>query len=100
MKRELFDAYVDKISEFYGISIDKLFTKHVGKEASDARQMIWWMCYNRHIKPMYIVKHNERYGLVVAHSTVTHGILAFESRIQKDDDLLKIISKIENSITL
>lgn len=100
MKHDIFDAYVERVCKFYDISKDKIFTKHIGREASDARQMIWWLCDKRHIRPMYIKKHTERHGLRVAHSTISHGILAFESRIQKDDDLLKIISNIENSIKL
>ena len=98
MKQDVFDAYVEKVSEFYSIDKEKIFTKFVGKEASDARQMIWWMCDKRHIRPMYIAKHTLRHGLKVAASTISHGILAFESRIQQDDDLIKIIERIENSI--
>lgn len=98
MKSELFDSYVDRVCNFYRIDKDKVFTKYSGRESSDARHMIWWLSHKRRINIMYIKKHTERWGLKVAHSTISHGVLSFESKIQKDDDLIKIINNIENTI--
>lgn len=100
MKKEIFDQYARMVADFFDIPMDELFKKFNGRTNTNARQMLWWLCHKRKIPVMTITKHTERYGLKMSHSTICHGIGAFEQKVQQDDDYIKIISQIENSVTL
>jgi chromosomal replication initiation ATPase DnaA len=100
MKRDIFEQYAKLVSNFFGITLDELFTKFNGRTNTSARQMLWWLCAKRHIPVMQIHKHTEMSGLKMAHSSIVHGINVFEQKVQQDDDYNKIITQFENSVTL
>ena len=98
MKKNLYDNIVSQVSDICRISTDEIFNRESKTQGKRARQMIWWLAFDRNIELFYIREYTESHGLKMATSTIIHGIRAFQKRMDNDDDILKIINQIRISI--
>ncbi len=90
-----FDMIAQKVSDYYNIDSDKLFTKSRKREISDARQMVMYLA-KRHVK-MPVTAIGTR--LSRSHATVLHALKNIEERLSLEAALRVDIEKIEASLT-
>ena len=98
MKREIFDKYVDEVTRLFGISKEQFFTKNKKRDISEARQVVYYLCYRRPMQITYIEQHMIANGYIITHSTIIHGITVMIERANADKDYFKLIEKIEQCV--
>jgi chromosomal replication initiation ATPase DnaA len=95
MKRDIFEEYVDKVTNHFGISREQFFTKDKTRDIVDARQMLYYLCKERPITTQYIKHYMGANGYDVAVTTITHGIKRIEKEVAQDPDYITIINKLK-----
>jgi len=98
MKREIFDKYVDEVTKLFGISKEELFTKNKKRNISEARQVLYYLCYRRPMQITYIEQYMRASGYHISHPSIIHGIGAMKDRIDADSDYFKLIERIEQCV--
>jgi chromosomal replication initiation ATPase DnaA len=100
MKREIFNQYVDKLCELFGITRDDLISTSKRGDLSDARHMLYYLCSKRQISVSNILKYLLEMGLKTSHSTISYGIQSVEDKCKIDNDYVQVITKIEKTTQL
>jgi chromosomal replication initiation ATPase DnaA len=95
MKQDIFEEYVDKVTNRFGISREQFFTKDKTRDIVDARQMLYYLCRQRPMTAQYIKLYMGTNGYDVAVTTVTHGIKRVEKEMVQDPDYITIINKLK-----
>ena len=98
MKNDIFNQYVDRVTDLFGITKEDLFVKSKKTEFVDARHLIYYLCSKRPMKPSYIQKYMKDNGLIVHHASLYNGIKNVENRLKEDNDYVSIVKDIENSV--
>jgi chromosomal replication initiator protein len=98
MKENVFNQYVDKVINLFGISRDDLFSKSKKRNLVDARQLLYYLCSKRNIQVTYIQKYILENGYDTVHSTIIHGIAVVESKVKEDRDYESIVNSINLSV--
>jgi len=98
MKSDVFNQYVERITNLFHISKEDLFTKSKKRHLVDARQLLYYLCHRRQIQQIYIHTYMMNNGYKIEHSSVTHGIRMVEKRIKEDSDYLTVIKNLEKSV--
>ena len=80
MKSDVFNQYVDRISELFKIEKKDLFIKSKKQELVDARHLLYYLCSNRPMKLIYIEKYMEENGYNIKHNSIIHGINSIEKK--------------------
>lgn len=93
-KKINFEVITEKVSAFYGVEPDILFTKSRKREISDARQMVMYLAKKLLQLPLTTI--GQRLGR--SHSTVIYAVNSLEERIDFDKSLRKDIEKIESAL--
>jgi chromosomal replication initiation ATPase DnaA len=94
MKVQIFQNYVDKVSEVFGLSEKEMFTKTKKRDIVDARHLLYYLCYTRPMRLKYIQDYMSEKGYHIKHSTIIHGINIVEEKIKEDRDYKKVIERI------
>lgn len=100
MKKQIFKKYADKISDIYDISLKSLFKKNKTREVVDARQMLYYLCYQRNMKIVQIQSFMEEQGYSISHSSIIHGINVVKENTKNDQDYITFINNINNELHL
>lgn len=98
MKHDVFNQYVEKISDLFGISKDELFSKSKKRELVDARHLVYYLCSKRPMQITYIQKYMNEAGYDITHSSIIHGISAVEQKIAKDKDYVSVVKEVERAV--
>lgn len=98
MKNDIFNQYVDRVTDLFGITKEDLFVKSKRRDFVDARHLIYYLCAKRPMKLSYIQKYMKENGLIVHHASLYHGIENVENRLKEDNDYVSIVKDIENSV--
>lgn len=98
MKSDVFNQYVDRVSDLFSIKKDDLFSKSKKRELVDARHLIYYLCANRPMQITYIQKYMQENGYKIQHSSVIHGINSIKSKVNEDKDYETIIKEIERAV--
>jgi len=98
MKSDVFNQYVDRVSELYNIKKKDLFSKSKKREFVDARHLIYYLCSKRPIQVSYIQKYMDDNGYKIQHSSVIHGINSIQKKVNEDIDYQTIIKDIEKAV--
>jgi len=94
MKIRIFNQYVVKVTNLFGIDTDELFDKTKKRKVVDARHLLYYLCYTRPMRLRYIQDYMSGNGYDVGHSSILHGIAQVERKIVEDGDYSNIISDI------
>jgi len=92
MKRAIFNKYVDKICSEIDIPRESLFLKDRTTKYSNARFILYNVCYNRPMTIVEIVDLMKENGYNVARQSVEHGIQKISKK--NDPDIIEFIKKI------
>ena len=76
MKRDIFEAYVDRVTDRFGISRERLFAKDKSRDVVDARHMLYYLCSERPMTNTYIKPQENGPGLEAMVKDVGEGIYA------------------------
>lgn len=97
MKAEIFNTYATAIAEEFNITEEDLFTKSKRRQIVDARYLLYFACFNRPMRVVYIQEYMKERGYKVAHSNVLHGIGEIEKRLEYDRDYNKLLVKLKKN---
>jgi hypothetical protein len=92
MKRAIFNKYVDKICSEIDMPRDSLFLKDRTTKYSNARFILYNVCYNRPMTIMQIVEYMGDNGYKTTRQSVEHGIQKISKK--NDPDIIEFIKKI------
>lgn len=95
MKRDIFDYYVQQVSERYDIPQQRLFTKDKSRDVVDARHMLYYLCKDRPMDATYIKKYMGENGYDIAVNSITHGVRRVEKLISEDPDYITLINQLK-----
>ena len=98
MKKEIFNQYVNAISSLLGIKKEELFVKSKQRELVDARPLLYYVCFHRPMRIMYIQNHMKDNGYEISHNSVIHGVKIVTQWLAEDADYTSIINSIEKSV--
>jgi chromosomal replication initiator protein len=98
MKHEVFNQYVERVVNLFGITKEAFFSKTKKREVVDARQLIYYLCAKRPMQITYIERYMNESGYDIKHSTIIHGITAVEKRIAEDKDYVSVVKEVERAV--
>jgi chromosomal replication initiation ATPase DnaA len=98
MKNDIFNQYVDKVTELFGVSREELFSKTKRRDIVDARYMLYYLCFKRPMTLRYIQKFMTENGYDIQHPSVIYGINVAVERAKNDSDYAQIIKDTEKSV--
>ena len=96
MKHQIFNIYVQKVCDIFSIEEELLFEKIKRQDVVDARHLLYYLCSQRFMKGVYIMKYMAEKGYVIGNSSVQYGINAVKKRAKKDADYKTFIKEINN----
>ncbi|MCM1111090.1 MAG: chromosomal replication initiator protein DnaA [Clostridium sp.] len=89
-----FEMITEKVSEFYNIDPEKLFSRSRKREVSDARQMVMYMAKKHANMPMTTIGAR----LARSHATVIYACTNIEQRLPLEKQLQEEVAKIESAL--
>jgi chromosomal replication initiator protein len=98
MKQDVFNQYVERVADLFGISKEDIFSKSKKREYVDARHLVYYLCSKRPMQIMYIQKFMNEAGYDIKHSSIIHGISAVEQKIAQDKDYVSIVKDMERAV--
>ena len=98
MKHDVFNQYVERVSDLFGISKDEIFSKSKKRELVDARHLVYYLCSKRPMQVTYIQKYMNEAGYDIKHSSIIHGISAVEQKIAEDKDYVSVVKEVDRAV--
>jgi chromosomal replication initiation ATPase DnaA len=98
MKHDVFNQYVERVIDLFGITKEELFSKSKKRKYVDARHLIYYLCSKRPMQVTYIERYMCEAGYQITHTTIIHGIASVERRIAEDRDYVSIVKELERSV--
>lgn len=100
MKQDIFNQYVDKVTNLFEIDKGTLFSKTKKREVVDARHLLYYLCSKRPMRIGYIQKYMCENGYNIQHPSIIYGIKVTDARLSEDRDYVKIVSQIDKSVNI
>ena len=94
MKYKLFKKFIERILEHMEISHADLFEKSRKKSVVEARQLLYYLCFKRGMRPTEIKDYMTREGHSIEHTTILYGIREITNTIDYDKDFKVIADSI------
>lgn len=94
MKQEIFNTYVNRVLRIMNIDKEILFSRSKKREATEARQILVWLCEQRPIRRVFIKKYMEENGYNISYNDISYCIKSIDSKIENDADYSIILNKI------
>lgn len=100
MKHDIFNSYVNIISDRFDIPKEDLFKRTKRRDLVDARHLLYYLCAKRPMRIKYIQDYMTQNGYKINHSSVIYGIDSVAEKMKSDKDYVSIIRSIESSVHL
>ncbi len=100
MKFDVFNSYVEQVSDLFDVDEEAIFTKTKRRDVVDARHLLYYLCSKRPMRVVYIQEYMAERGYVINHSSILHGISQVEEKVKKDKDYVKAVKNIERCATI
>lgn len=98
MKIDIFNQYVERVTEQFGITKEELFQKTKRRDIVDARYILYYLCYKRPMSIAYIERYMTENGYEIKHSSIIHGIGVITERIKSDSDYMQVVKDIQKAV--
>jgi chromosomal replication initiation ATPase DnaA len=98
MKQDVFNQYVERVTDLFGITKEDFFSKTKKRAIVDARQLVYYLCAKRPMQITYIERYMKEGGYNIAHPSIIHGISAVERRIVEDKDYVSVVKEVERAV--
>ncbi len=95
MKKDIFEGYVDRVANRFGISREQLFTKDKSRHLSDARHVLYYLCRERQITSSYTKHYMGDNGYNIDLPSIGHGVRRVEDHIKNDPDYTTLINELK-----
>jgi chromosomal replication initiation ATPase DnaA len=98
MKVDIFNQYVERVCDLFGISKEKLFSRSKKTEIVDARYLLYYLCHKRPMNISYIQKYMLSNDYPTQHTTIIYGINTVDKRIKEDADYMQVVKDIQKAV--
>jgi chromosomal replication initiation ATPase DnaA len=98
MKHDVFNQYVERVVDLFGITKEDFFSKTKKRAIVDARQLVYYLCAKRPMQITYIESYMNEAGYNISHPSIIHGISAVEKRIAEDKDYVSVVKEVERAV--
>jgi chromosomal replication initiation ATPase DnaA len=98
MKHDVFNQYVERVSDLFGVSRDEMFSKSKKRQCVDARHLVYYLCNKRPMQVSYIQKYMRDAGYEIKHSSIIYGIYSVEQKMEEDRDYVSIVKEVERAV--
>lgn len=98
MKEDVFNQYVERVCDLFKIDRETLFSKSKKRYIVDARQLLYYLCYNRQIQFVIIKKFMSDNGCSILHNSIVNGVNNVKVKIVEDKDYQTIIKDIDKAV--
>ena len=98
MKANIFNQYVQEVCNLFDIDEVSLFTKTKRRDIVDARQMLYYLCYKRPMRVVYIQEYMGEKGYPINHSSIIHGINVVSNRLKSDGDYVSVVNQLQDEV--
>ena len=98
MKKEIFDKYASLVADQFFIKLEDMYSKSRVHPHPEARQMLYYLAYERPIKISSIRRFMEENGLPVQHNTIMKGYKNAKKLVDSDEDYKDFIKKIGHKV--
>jgi hypothetical protein len=101
MKHKIFDKYLADILKVFRIEEKDFFTPTKSRDIVDAKQLLYYMCSRRQMRPSSIKemmsKAGVNYNYDIHKVNILRGIKNAQKLVDSDDDFFKVMKRIEDS---
>jgi|TARA_B100000902_G_scaffold388414_1_gene434011 chromosomal replication initiation ATPase DnaA len=98
MKKEIFNTYATLVADKFYISLQEMFSKSRVHPRPEARQMLYYLAYERPIKIGSIRRFMEENGLPVQHNTIMKGYKKAKKAVEEDKDYQAFVKKTTENV--
>lgn len=98
MKVDIFNQYVERVCDLFGITKESLFSKSKQRQLVDARYLLYYLCFKRPMTISYIQKYLLDSSYPTQHTTIIYGISTVDKRIKDDADYMQIVKDIQKAV--
>jgi chromosomal replication initiation ATPase DnaA len=98
MKEDVFNQYVDRVIDIFNIDRETLFSRSKQRHIVDARQLLYYLCYNRQMRLITIKNYMLDNGASVLHNSIVNGINNVKVKLVEDKDYQTIIRELEKAV--
>jgi len=98
MKEDVFNQYVQRVVDLFGITKEELFSKSKVRHVVDARQLLYYLCHQRQMQFVIIKKFMDKNGYTIMHNSIINGVNVVDRKIKEDKDYQSIIKEIDNAV--
>lgn len=98
MKEEIFNQYVNKITKLFGVTKEELFSKTRQRNVVDARQLLYYLCFNRLMQIVIIKNLMIKNGYDIGHNSIINGIKVVDQKMKEDIDYISVVREIDQSV--
>jgi len=95
MKKDIFEQYVDRVTDRFGITREQLFTKDKSRRISDARHVLYYLCRERQITSSYTKHYMGENGYNIDLPSIGHGLKRVEEHMNNDPDYITLINQLK-----
>tara|TARA_R100000935_G_C2839573_1_gene170196 strand:+ start:1587 stop:1889 length:303 start_codon:yes stop_codon:yes gene_type:complete len=95
MKLDVFNNYVAEVCNRFAIDEETLFVKSKRRDIVDARHLLYYLCYTRPMRIVYIQEYMADRGYTINHSSVIHGISIVDGKLDTDNDYVETVKDIQ-----
>jgi chromosomal replication initiation ATPase DnaA len=100
MKQELFNQYVDWVSQIFNLPKEVIFSKSREQNIVEARHMIYYLCHERGISLISIKNFLSDYGYSIHNPALLYGIKKIKNKVQSDDDYSVLTDRIQRGVSI
>lgn len=100
MKKDIFDQYVAKVADVYGIDENTMFDTSRKQTTVDARHMLFYLCVTRPMAIYELREYMAARGLPIQQSAIMNGVRKAERIKHKDKDYAQVLSNIVSSVKI
>lgn len=98
MKEDVFNQYVERVSQLFSITNEDFFSKSKKRNLVDARHLVYFLCLRRNIKVISIKDFMENNNHEIFRTSITHGIKSVSKKVEEDRDYKDIVNEIEKAV--
>jgi len=94
MHDHILQAYIDNITQHYGLSHSYIFSAGRGLEKTEPRNLFFYLCHKKGIPIVSVEKFLNKNHFHMHYSTILHNIQKITTKIEGDSDYSSIIKKL------
>jgi chromosomal replication initiation ATPase DnaA len=99
MKKILFNQFVERVAKTFSMrDPEAMFLRTKRQDIVDARQLLFYLCYNRGISLADLLRLMEERGLPLKHPAVMGGIRNIEKKVESDPDYKFLVEKLQKTV--